>query len=230
MTETPLSLALFDCDGTLVDSQHAIVAAMTAAATGLGLAPLPAVKVRRVVGLPLVEAIAALWPTLTGPMHERLASLYRDAFLSARQNSDNMEPLFDGIPEALAALNQAGILLGIATGKSMRGLLAVLERHDLRFRFVTLQTADQGPGKPNPAMVLRAMAEVGGAPARTVVIGDTTFDILMARGARVASIGVGWGYHDRAELVAAGADRIVGERGELPAAVEALLGRREGVG
>ncbi len=107
----------------------------------------------------------------------------------------------------------------MATGKARRGLLAVLEQHGLETRFATLQTADVGPGKPHPAMLERAMAEVGVAPSDTVMIGDTSFDMLMARSAGASAIGVSWGYHPVAELEAAGAHSIVGHFNELPAAM-----------
>jgi len=133
------------------------------------------------------------------------------------------EPLFPGIAEALDALEAEGVLLGVATGKSLRGLRSVLERHGMTHRFVTLQTADTGPGKPHPDMVHRALAETGAEPAATVMIGDTTYDIQMARNARIASVGVSWGYHEVPELQAAGADRIVHGGAQVAAAVLDLL-------
>jgi phosphoglycolate phosphatase len=204
-----LKLALFDCDGTLVDSQHDIVAAMAAAWREHGLGDLDADAVRRVVGLSLVPAVARLLPEAGADLHFAVAESYKTAFGRRRQGGLVEEPLFPGILDTLARLEAAGVLLGVATGKSMRGLRGVLEAHGLTDRFVTLQTADTGPGKPHPAMVLRALAQVGGDAASTVVIGDTTYDIQMARNARVASVGVAWGYHEVAELTAAGADRIV---------------------
>ncbi len=115
------------------------------------------------------------------------------------------------------------MLLGIATGKSRRGLMATLERHGLERRFVTMQTGDNGPGKPNPDMLIRAMDETGTEPDDTVMIGDTTFDVAMARAAGAVAIGVGWGYHDAEELRAAGAHHVIGAFEELPATMNALL-------
>ncbi|MBI1207012.1 MAG: HAD-IA family hydrolase [Azospirillum sp.] len=225
----PFSLALFDCDGTLVDSQHIIVAAMTAAWRDAGLTDPEPAAVRRVVGLSLVEAVAALLPEAAGGDHERLAACYRRAFFELRQNADHEEPLFPGIRETLSALAEAGILLGIATGKSRRGLVALLRRLDLLESFVTLQTADDGPGKPDPTMVRHALAAAGVGAAAAVMIGDTTYDIEMARRAGLASVGVAWGYHEPAELAAAGADRIAGTAGELPDLIKALLSGGRGL-
>lgn len=217
-------LAVFDCDGTLVDSQHNIVAAMDAAFRAFGLEPVADAAVRRVVGLPLVEAIAALYPEGEAGEHERLSDFYKDAFRVLRQQPDHHEPLYPGTVEALDALERAGTLLAVATGKSRRGLLATLERHGLGARFVTLKTADDGPGKPNPHMLLDAMAEAGAAPEDTVMIGDTIFDIEMALAARTAAIGVSWGYHEPAELSAAGACHIIDAFGDLEGVLAGLWG------
>jgi len=223
MMTSPLRLALFDCDGTLVDSQHAIVSAMAAAWVAEGLQPPEPERVRRVVGLSLVEAVARLLPEADGPFHERLAEHYKDAFLSQRQAGAPREPLFPGILETLETLTGEGVLLGVATGKSMRGLMTVLEHHDLSRFFVTLQTADLGPGKPDPDMVFRALDESGAEAAATVMIGDTVYDIEMARRARVGAVGVGWGYHDVEELRAAGAHRLVLDADALVPAILELL-------
>lgn len=226
MTEL-LRLALFDCDGTLVDSQFAIVDAMTAAWAEHGLGEPDPSAVRRMVGLSLVEAVGLLLPDATAADHIAIAESYKRAFAAARTRGEVHEPLFPGILETLDVLSKAGVLLGVATGKSRRGLDAVLKGHGLTDRFVTLQTADIGPGKPHPHMVHRALGETGVATAATVVIGDTTYDIQMARNARVASVGVSWGYHAVPELEAAGADRIVHRGQEVAAAVLELLEGRE---
>lgn len=218
-----LKLVLFDCDGTLVDSQHAIVDSMNAAWEAHGLGVPDANAVRRVVGLSLVEAIMRLAPALTEKQACGVAETYKKAFGDMRGMGRVEEPLYDGILEAIETLSAAGYLLGVATGKSRRGLDAVLSRHNLRNRFVTLQTADMGPGKPNPHMVWRALDETGAAAADTVVIGDTTFDVQMARRAGSSAVGVVWGYHEPEELEAAGANRVVLHPRDIPAAVADLL-------
>lgn len=210
-----LRLAVFDCDGTLVDSQHLILQAMTAAFASVDRSPPPDSAVRRVIGLSLPECMLRLAPQESPEHRFRLVGAYKDAFFALRRDPGIHEPLFPGAIEALEALAAAGFVLGVATGKARRGLAAVLERHGLGRFFQTLQTADDGPGKPHPSMLLRAMAETGAAPADTAMIGDTTFDMTMARGASVAAIGVAWGYHDRAELMAAGAQALIDSFAEL---------------
>jgi phosphoglycolate phosphatase len=217
-------LAVFDCDGTLVDSQNNIVAAMTASWRANGLQPLPAAMVRRVVGLPLLEAIISLHPQGSREVHLSLVDSYKDAFFTLRQQPDHQEPLYPGTVEALDAMEAAGYLLAVATGKSLRGLNATLERHGLEGRFASLKTADDGPGKPHPHMLQDAMAEVGASQSSTLMIGDTVFDIEMARNAQVGSIGVSWGYHDPAELLAYGAAGVINEFSELVALAATLYG------
>jgi phosphoglycolate phosphatase len=217
-------LAVFDCDGTLVDSQHNIVAAMDAAWQTHGLAPVPAAAVRRVVGLPLLEAIASLHPQGTPEVHQALTETYKEAFHSLRQQPDHQEPLFPGTLEALQALEEAGYLLAVATGKSRRGLTATLSRHGLENRFIALKTADDGPGKPHPHMLLEAMADSGSGPESTLMIGDTVFDIEMARHAKVRSIGVSWGYHDPHELHEAGAAAVIDCFDELLSLAGQMMG------
>ena len=211
-----IRLVVFDCDGTLVDSQHAIVEAMTQAFAGHSL-PLPdAESVRRVVGLALPEAVARLMPAHAMDQTNSVSDAYKDAFTGIRARPDHDEPLYPGTREALKLLLESGAILGVATGKSRRGLQRVLEVHGLRDSFITLKTADDGPGKPNPRILLDAMAETGATPESTVMIGDTTYDIEMAVQARALSIGVAWGYHPSNELTAAGALRIAQQYGELP--------------
>ena len=217
---------MFDCDGTLVDSQAGIVACAQAAFRAEGLAPPSPEAVRRIVGLSLVEAMLVLLggrdpdPTLG----LRLAESYKAAFFAHRSTPGFHEPLFPGTRELLDRLLERGFLLGVATGKAMRGLHFVLEQHGLERYFVTLQTADLHPSKPHPAMLQAAMAETGAAPARTMLIGDTTFDILMARAARALPVGVSWGNHAAAELAEAGAIRVLDRFDEL----HELLPAREG--
>ena len=218
-------LAVFDMDGTLVDSQHMIVAAMCEAFRASNLAAPPAEAVRRVVGLSLGPSIAHLAPGLDAAALGALEGRCKDALDALSAAGVVAELPFDGAIAALDALAVAGWDLGIATGKSARSLKATLERFDLTGRFVTLQTADQGLGKPAPDMLRRAMAEAGVEAGATVMIGDTSFDMAMAKAARVAALGVTWGYHLEHELVAAGAARAIATFDELPRAVDALVPR-----
>jgi phosphoglycolate phosphatase len=218
-----LRLAIFDVDGTLIDSQHNIVAAMIQAFEANRLPRPEPKRVRHIIGLSLVEAVAALLPDLDDSCHRTVAQSYRDAFFALRSRPDHSEPLFPGALAALARLEAEGWLLGIATGKSRRGLEAMMERHGLARRFVTHQTADGNPGKPDPTMVIRAMAEAGASPRGTVMIGDTTFDMQMARAAGTFAAGVAWGYHPVSDLRTAGAQAVVDSWQALPTAVATLL-------
>lgn len=214
-----LKLAVFDCDGTLVDSQKSIVRAMRAAFEAHGFRPPADRSVRRVVGLPLETAIADLLPESEPDLCRTMAETYKRAFAEQRSAAVVHEPLYPGVTDALDRLQRAGVLLGVATGKSRRGLVNTLNTHGLADRFVTLQTADIGPGKPAPDMLLRAMAETGASPENTVMLGDTTYDIYMARDARVVALGVSWGYHEAAELLAAGAHRVLDAFSDVPRAL-----------
>ncbi|MBL4721484.1 MAG: HAD-IA family hydrolase [Alphaproteobacteria bacterium] len=229
MTPSTQRLVIFDCDGTLVDSQYGIIASMEAAFQAHGL-PAPAARdVRRVVGLPLDAAIAAL----RGPDSEldsqaptpgQIAAAFREDSEARRLAGADTEPTFPGVREVLSRLIDTGISLGVATGKSRRGLQNTLLNHDLGDFFQVLKTADDGPGKPDPAILQDAMAEIGADPDSTIVIGDTTFDIQMAVNARALSIGVSWGYHETGELTAVGANRIARSFGDLPDLIDTLWG------
>ena len=224
LREAAIRLVVFDCDGTLVDSQHHILAAMTAAFRDHGLDPPDAAAVRSLIGLPLVAIVGRLLPAHPPAAWEALAERYRQAFFALRQLPDHHEPLFPGTLEALDGLERAGFLLGIATGKARRGLDAVLASHAIADRFVTLQTADRAPGKPSPVMLQQAMAEAGADPASTVLVGDTTFDMQMARNAGVAAVGVAWGYHPAMELTEAGAVAVIDRFADLTPLAATLTG------
>ena len=194
-----MKLAVFDVDGTLVDSQALIIGAMAQAMEGAGLPVLDRDQVLSIVGLSLPLAVATLLPDQPEARQNEVVAGYRAAFMSRRM--DDEAPLYPGARACLDALaGRDDLLLGIATGKSRRGLDAMLDHHGLRGHFVTLQTADNHPSKPSPAMLLAACDEAGVDPAKAVMIGDTTFDMQMALNARAAALGVDWGYHPATAL------------------------------
>jgi phosphoglycolate phosphatase len=213
-------LALFDCDGTLVDSQANICLAMEHAFGEAAMAPPPRNLIRRIVGLSLVEAMRQLLPDADDILHRDLADKYKAAFFILRGNGLVDEPLYDGIAGLLSGLDESGWLLGVATGKSDRGLERCLDVHGIKGLFTTLQTADRHPSKPHPSMVWQALADSGVAKDETVVIGDTVYDIHMGKAAGCHTIGVGWGYHPLSELREAGASHIVETVDELHAVLE----------
>ena len=211
-------LVAFDFDGTLIDSHATIVAAMIEAFAGRGWPAPAATDVRDIIGLPLDAAVARLLPADTRDRAEidAIGVRYKSAYAAKTARSDHIDPLFPGVRDILDLLDGAGILLGIVTSKSRRGLARALASHALAARFVTLQTVDDGPGKPNPFLLERAMAEAGALAASTVMIGDTTYDIETARNAGVDAIGVAWGAHRPEALRAAGARTVVQRFEELP--------------
>ncbi|PHS77049.1 MAG: haloacid dehalogenase [Rhodospirillaceae bacterium] len=219
----PLRFAVFDCDGTLVDSLGSITHSMQVACAHHGFAKPNADDVRRVVGLPLHVAIAKVLTKedISESYAHEISKTYKTAFFDLRQGGGVNEPMYDGIHAVLDRLDAENWLLGIATGKSLRGLTRTLEHHGLLDRFLTHQTADSALGKPNPDMMIKAMGAVGAEPEFTVMIGDTTYDIEMAVNAGTQAIGVAWGYHETDELMDAGAACIVHTADEL---ISALIG------
>ena len=208
-------LFIFDVDGTLVDSQEGIVAAQMRAFADCGLAPPTRERALSIVGLSLHEAFTNLMdgdPTHAG----RLSEAYKAAATLVREDMALDDPLYPGAEAAVATLaRRPGVLLGLATGKSRRGVDRLLWQHAWQATFATLQTADDHPSKPAPAMILRALEETGVAAADAVMIGDTSFDMAMAKAAGVSAIGVAWGYHRRAHLIEAGADFIARDFDDL---------------
>jgi phosphoglycolate phosphatase len=169
--------------------------------------------------------MAALAPQTDDGEHRRMAETYKGCFIEARAAGRVEEPLFPGIADLLDRLEADGWLLAVATGKSDRGLRHCLDCHGFAERFISLQTADRHPSKPHPSMVLQAMADAGAAPETTVVIGDTVFDVEMAVAAGAKSIGVDWGYHDAAELLAAGAAAVAETPSDIYDLMQAMVVR-----
>jgi phosphoglycolate phosphatase len=217
-------LIVFDLDGTLIDS-HAFITRMLAEtfeAEGFDAPTEDAGK--RIIGLSLPEALTVLSGG-EGAHVDRLVARYRELYHASVSGAAESEALYPGARDAVLALAKApDTLLGIATGKAMRGVNRVLGLHGFEGLFVTLQTPDSNPSKPHPGMLLRAMDETGVEPNGTVMIGDTTFDIDMARAAGVHSVGVSWGAHDVGELIEAGADRMADDFTLLLDAVDELTG------
>ena len=215
-------LAIFDCDGTLVDSGATIYAAVAETFSQSGIELPPPSVCRRVIGLSLTEAMAELLPNASADEHAELVEAYKRNFMAMRTAGRVEEPLFEGVLDLLDALEGDGWLLAVATGKSDRGLKHCLEGHGIHARFVSLQTADRHPSKPHPSMVNQAIADAGAAPATTIVVGDTSFDMAMAAAAGAAPIGAGWGYHDAKELIGAGAVGVA----DRPCDVLSLIAER----
>ena len=215
-------LAIFDCDGTLVDGQANVCLAMEEAFAATGLSAPPRSQIRRAVGLSLPQAMAILLPGSTSDQQDALAEHYRLAFRTQREAGLVYEPLFEGMEALLQGLNTQGWVLAVATGKSDRGLAHCLAEHGITHLFSSLQTADRHPSKPHPAMVQHILFETAISPRNAVMIGDTSYDMAMAESAGVRAIGVEWGYHDREELLASGAASVAADIEELKTMLEGL--------
>ena len=221
-------LVIFDCDGTLVDSQHVIIGAMKTAFETCGLKSPSNHEVRGIIGLSLHEAVGALAPPLDAKRLDRLVEHYKMAFVEQRKSMDFHEPLFPGAREILQELAACpDVLLGVATGKSRRGVDVLFEREGLHEFFFNIQTADDAPSKPHPGMIENAMNECGIDRRNVLMIGDTSYDMAMARNADVLAIGVGWGYHERHRLFEAGAHHLIEDFKEIATLARTLDGVNE---
>ena len=224
-----MQLLIFDIDGTLVDSQDVIVEAQRRTFVAHGL-PVPDRKTAlSVVGLSLREAFEAL-AGADAPI-DSLAEHYKTAFQDQRADPQRQAPFYPGALEVVARFGaNENFMLGVATGKSRRGVKHLFERAGWAPLFATVQTADDHPSKPAPDMILAALAETGVAPENAAMIGDTTFDMMMARAAGVRAIGVSWGYHEAEDLIEAGAERVIGSFDELDALLQTDVPARAGAG
>lgn len=227
MSGSPHTLIVFDCDGTLLDSQDLIVLAMNEAFDREGRPAPQRETTLSIVGLSLIEAMQVIVPDAEPAEHVRLATAYKTAFGDIISDTSRKEPLYEGAEDTVRRLSaRDDVVLGIATGKSQRGVRRVLSQHDLADCFVTIQTADDAPSKPHPAMLHQAMAEAGAAPAHSIMIGDTTYDLEMANAARVHGIGVSWGYHPHDHLAPLSGSKIANDFADLDAIIDNVIAGR----
>jgi phosphoglycolate phosphatase len=223
-TNRPLRLVIFDVDGTLIDSQNFILAAMRRAFVQAERPVPPDRATLAIVGLSLPQAMEVLVPGVTPTDRDRLVQLYKDSFRALREETggEAEAPFYPGARDALQRLDSAGYLLSIATGKARRGLDHMLDSHGMRQLFIGTQTADDAPSKPHPGMVLNCLAATGVARQHAVVVGDTEYDMAMARAAGARAVGVDWGYHSTERMLRGGAEHIVSDFAALDAVLEAI--------
>ncbi|MEL6520887.1 MAG: HAD-IA family hydrolase [Pseudomonadota bacterium] len=228
MSDSPLRLAIFDMDGTLIDGQWQILACMKATFEEMAL-PVPTDDaVRQIIGLSLPVAMAELAPDAPADLRSRMVDRYKETFvtmLAGPDGKDVVSPYPKASDHLTSLAEDETLLLGVATGKSRRGVNRVLDVLDWRHHFVTLQVADDHPSKPHPSMLMAALSETGVEPDQAVMIGDTTFDMEMAIAANITPIGVSWGYHPTDALNAAGATEVVDSFSMLADVLDAVLGR-----
>lgn len=211
-----MKLVLFDCDGTLVDSAGFIHDCVMATFADYGYPEPSMAETKSIIGLTLDKAIARLLERDVDVEITAMTARYKQHFSRLRAAEDFHEPVFPGIPELIRNLEaRDDIILGVVTGKSRRGLGAVLSSHGFEHTFFTLRTADDCPSKPHPAMVLECCGETGVDPADTLVVGDAVFDMQMAVSAGATGIGVSWGYSSPPELRTAGAHAVIERPAEL---------------
>lgn len=219
-----MRLVVFDMDGTLIDTHELITEHTAKTFASLGLAGPSPEEARSVIGLSLPVALGRLAKSDDAVLIDKLVTQYREHYRTSLAAGMDREPLYPGTREALDRLRAApDTVLGIATGKGLTGVNRILGAHGLADHFATLQTPDHNPSKPHPGMLLRAMAETGVDPVDTVMIGDTVFDMELARAARTKAIGVTWGYHDPRDLLAAGAAAIIDSYDQLDAVLADIL-------
>lgn len=218
-----MRLVIFDLDGTLIDSVALIVETVTHSFIAANQ-PVPDEKtIRSVSGLTLSDAIAILAPAADPAQIDKLADGYREQ--RRARGSLAREPMFAGALEALDRLQaNPETILAVATGKGYKGAITLLESHGIIGRFHSIETPDHNRGKPDPQMIATAMNKAGATRAETVMIGDTIHDMRMAKAAGVGAIGVNWGYHEQAELLAEGADIVIDAFDKLDAVIDKLLG------
>jgi phosphoglycolate phosphatase len=198
LAERRYRLIVFDWDGTLADSTAIIAGAIRAALRDMG-EPVPdETAARYVIGLGLTDALRTVAPSLPDARHPELVAYYRKRYLAAEQDI----PMFEGAIALLDELDRAGYLLGVATGKSRMGLDRVLTKNGLATRFHATRCADEGLPKPHPDMLLHVMDRLGVEPDHTLMIGDTTHDLLLAKNAGVAAVAVSYGAHERESFAA----------------------------
>jgi phosphoglycolate phosphatase len=201
-------LAIFDLDGTLIDSRRLIHDAMLHAYDRCGLADPGFDRIRHVIGLGLKQAFAALEPDASDPLLAALEAAYIEAFVILRETDVGQEPMYPGARALLEDMRRDGWRLGVATGKSRRGVTNIFKRHDLGSLFDASVCADDGPGKPDPFMAQENLRLLAHDRRSAVLIGDATHDMRMARSAGMRALGVTWGFATESEIRDAGAHEI----------------------
>jgi phosphoglycolate phosphatase len=195
---TDFKLVVFDWDGTLMDSEARIVSCLAAAVADLGLPDLGPARYRNIIGLGLAEALAALFPNHPSSVHADLVERYRHHFLVADPTPST---LFAGAADTVRGLAEQGYLLAVATGKGRNGLDKVLKETGMAPFFHATRCADETFSKPHPEMLLQIMDVLGAEPQETLMVGDTEYDMQLAKNAGTAALAVSYGVHELERLL-----------------------------
>jgi phosphoglycolate phosphatase len=219
-----LKLAAFDLDGTLLNSIPSIIIGVGACWDALGFPEVSPDQIRNIIGLPWEQSIEMLMPG-AGAHEVNMIKEYHAEIARGERPAPERPPetIFPGAIDALDRLESNGYVFAIVTSRSNRRFQDLIDRAGLAGRFVSVKTADQGPGKPNPFLLNEAMREAGVEVKDTVMIGDTTYDVLTARNAGTGAVGVTWGVHSAEELHNAGAHHVADEFDQLHDVVESLI-------
>ena len=212
---TRLRLAAFDLDGTLLDSANSIVSGVMACWEACGYPRPDPDQVKKIIGLPWDESVRLLMPGAGDAEFAEIRAYHEAVFRGERPRPSREENLFPGVVQMLDAVEETGYLLAIITSRSGNRLFELLESQNIHKRFVSLKTTDNGPGKPNPFLMLQTLDETGVDKQDAIMVGDTTFDVQMARNAGTSAIGVTWGVHQASELRDAGAHHIAKSMEEI---------------
>ncbi len=219
----PITFAIFDVDGTLVDSQQMILRCITASCDAMCIEyKNDRAQLLSGVGLPLLQALKSAVPALREDQMEEFVKLYKGFHRKFLDSAEDLQPPFPGVQQMLDALRAQGIKLGICTSKMRPGLDILLSQRGWDKIFCNIKTPDDGPGKPDPALLLMAMREEGVTPQQTIFIGDSTYDIEAGLAANVHVLGVAWGYHTEAQLQGSGASRIAQKMDDIIPMIRSL--------
>lgn len=205
-------LIIFDWDGTLADSAGDLVGSLQQAIQDTGLPERSPAQMRELVGLGIQDMLARLWPELDPAKVRARLSAYRERYGRPRTRAR----LFDGVPDTLARLHDAGYTLAVATGKSRRGLDRAMADTACRDAFRLTRCADESAPKPAPNLLDDILLRTATEPERALMVGDTEYDMVMARTAGVPAVAVGSGVHDETRLRRAGARAVLADVGALP--------------
>ncbi len=222
-----LKLVAFDLDGTLLDSASSIISGVTECWAACGFARPEPDAIRRIIGLPWEESIKSLLPEAGNIEMQKIKTYYEEVSRGIRPRRNRDEELFPGIEEMLTRLDDMGFILGIITSRSGGRLEEIIRSKGIERYFSFFKTTDNGPGKPNPELMHQALSETGVAANAALMIGDTTFDIQMARNAGARAVGVSWGVHEPDELLSVGAESVVCDVSAICPTVTKLLGETD---